>query len=383
MTTDYATCDAARTGDTTRMRVALLVTDLQHGGTPLRIARTARALRAAGVECVVGCLATRGPVSDELERDGFPTFACDAVSSRPLRALSQLRMHMRAARPDLIHATLTHANVAARIVGRQLKIPVVTATATIEVERPWHLRLERWTARCDAGHIVQSESVRAHVIRTMGRRADRVFVVPPNIERLQPLDRAAARRALAIADDQFLIAWAGRFDPVKRIGRLVEIAAIAPDNWRFVLAGDGPDHGAIQQQIAALSLADRIRLCGWIADLGELFSAADVMVFPSRTEGVPNALLQAMSLGVPGVVSDIAPHREIADNGGVIRVTSDDPAAWRDAVARLVSDPHARKSLTSAAIQNASRYLDPAVTAATLIELYKSILAAQPPRRAP
>ncbi|MFN0136498.1 MAG: glycosyltransferase, partial [Phycisphaerae bacterium] len=291
----------------------LLVTDLQPGGTPLRIARTSRALRDAGVECVVGCLASRGPVSEQLDRDDFRTFACDAVSSRPFRALAALRQHIRAIQPDLIHATLTHANVAARIVGRQLKIPVVTATATIELDRPWHLRLERWTARCDAAHVVQSETVRAHVIRTLGRDAGRVFVVPPNIERLDPVDRATARRAIGIADEQFLIAWAGRFDPVKRTELIIDIAAHAPAHWRFVLAGDGPLLVSARQRAAAAGIADRVQLPGWLPNLGQLFSAADLLVFPSRTEGVPNALLQAMSLGVPAIVSDIAPHREIAD----------------------------------------------------------------------
>lgn len=375
-----ATCDAAHTDDTTRMRVALLVTDLQPGGTPLRIARTAKALRDAGIECVVGCLAARGPVSEQLDRDGFRTFACEAVSSRPFHALAALRQHIRAIQPDLLHATLTHANVAARIVGRQLKIPVVTATATIELDRPWHLRLERWTARCDAAHFVQSETVRAHVIRTLGRDASRVFVVPPNIERLEPCDRAAARRALGITDEQFLIAWAGRFDPVKRTELLIDIAAVAPTHWRFILAGDGPLLAGMRERVAATHIADRIQLPGWLPNLGQLLSAADLMVFPSRTEGVPNALLQAMSLGVPAVVSDIAPHREIADHGGVVRVAGDDVAAWRDAIARLATDSHARNALATAATTNAQRFLDSGATAAAVIAVYHTAIQSHAPQ---
>ncbi len=94
------------------MRVALLVTDLERGGTPLRLVRLARGLSAAGVEVHAGCLAPRGPLSSELTAAGLATFACDAEDARDFLALKRLSQHMRRVQPDLIHATLLHANVA-------------------------------------------------------------------------------------------------------------------------------------------------------------------------------------------------------------------------------------------------------------------------------
>ena len=95
-------------------RVLLLVTDLQPGGTPLRIVRTARALGRFGFEAVVGCLAPPGPLTAILEQDRIATFASNAANRWDLTAAYRLAKHIGGINPDLIHSTLFHANIAAR-----------------------------------------------------------------------------------------------------------------------------------------------------------------------------------------------------------------------------------------------------------------------------
>ena len=77
------------------MRVLQLVTDLQPGGTPLRIARLARGLRSVGVETTVGCLAAAGPVSADLEAAGIRTIACDARDVYDWQTLQRLDRQVR------------------------------------------------------------------------------------------------------------------------------------------------------------------------------------------------------------------------------------------------------------------------------------------------
>ena len=173
-------------------RVLLLVTDLERGGTPLRLARLASGLRERGLEVHVGCLARPGPVSRDLDAAGIPNFACNACRVRDVGALWRLVGHVRRIRPDVIHSTLTHANVAARIVGLLCGVPVVTSTATIEVERKWHAWAERLSA--GFGHIVNSEAVADHVRRVFAIRAGR-FVIPPSID--LPGSRAAVSAGVA------------------------------------------------------------------------------------------------------------------------------------------------------------------------------------------
>ena len=359
------------------MRVILLVTDLQRGGTPLRIARLARGLHAAGAQPTVACLAPPGPVSTELEAAGIPTFACDARGPRDFAALARLNARVRRIRPDLIHATLVHANVAARLVGLLRHIPVLTATATIECERPWHIWLERLTARLDAGHIVNSPAVADHVVRRFRRPRSRVYLVPPSLEHFpQVVDRIEARRRLNIPDHEFVVAWLGRFDPVKRLDLVIRVAEILTTvPTRFLLIGDGPTRGQIEHSLR-LSNAGRVtHLLGWHEDSGPILSAADAFLFPSLTEGMPNAVLEAMACGLPIVASDLPVLRDIAGRSERLwLVSSNEPNAYATRLLQLRDDPATRSALAHRAATWARDHLDPAATIKAALAIYEAIL---------
>ncbi len=380
------------------MRVALLVTDLQRGGAPLRIASYARGLRALGVDVYVGCLAPRGPVSDDLERLGIPTFACDARSPRDLLALRRLSARLTAIRPDLLHATLTHANLAARLVARHLGHAVLTSTATIEVQRRWHLWLERLTAARDDGHIVNSRTLAEHVQRRFGRSPQRIFIIPPTLDPPKLIDRPAARALFALSDDHLAIAWLGRFDPVKRLDLLLDaVARLGDPRVRLLLAGDGPTRSEIQRRAEKLGLRDSVRLLGWQPDTGPLLSAADLFALPSQTEGMPNAVLQAMYAGLPVIASDIAAHRELsgpdrrielfgcdigdprraisASDSSTVRETggSGPVAALAAAIRSLLDNPPRRRALGQRAAAWARSLGDERSVAAELLAVYERV----------
>ncbi len=358
------------------MRVMLLVTDLERGGTPLRIADLARGLRAAGVEAIVGCLAPPGPVSAELESEGVPTFACDARSARDLMAVKHLWQHVRRLRPDLIHSTLMHANVAARLVGLVARVPVVSSTATIEVERRWHRTLELLTARLDRGHIVNSVALAEHVVRAFRLPRRHVHVVPPSLRLPRLVDRAAARAALGIPEHEFVVAWVGRFDPVKRLDLLIRCAEIMKDvPSRFLLVGDGPSRAALEDMLRLSSAHKIAHLLGWRADVGPILSAADAFLFPSLTEGMPNAVLEAMACGLPVVASDIPVLRELSgDEGRLLIINGGRPRDFADALLGLREDEQARQALGRRAAAWARDNLDPRVTVRETIRVYEQIM---------
>lgn len=364
------------------MRVMLLVTDLERGGTPLRLAGLARRLRHLGVDAWLGCLAPPGPISIELDAAGVPTFACRARGPTDLPALVRLSRQVRMLRPDLIHATLMHANVAARLVGRIQHVPVVTSTATIEVERKWHRVMETVTGRLDRGHIVNSRTLAAHVRAAFGLPGHRVYVVPPALERLpQRGDRTAARQALDLAADDYVVAWAGRLDPVKRLDLLVRCAEVLSKvAVRFVLAGEGPDRARIEGLLGRSGVQGKVRLSGWQDDLGPLFSAADALLFPSRTEGLPNVVLQAMAFGLPVVGSDIPALRELTGDERRLRLVGGDaPWDYADALMKLRADPEGARALGARAATWAQAACDPDAAARAVLAVYARVLRRRPP----
>ncbi len=358
------------------MRVVLLVTDLQRGGTPLRLARLAVGLRDAGIAVHVGCLAPPGPVGDALEATGIPTFACGARSARDCAALVRLAHHLRRIRPDLIHATLTHANVAARIAGGWLRIPVVTSTATIEVERRWHLVLERLTARWDRGHIVNGRTLARHVAEVFRVPPARIHVIPPCPPPVAgDMRRDEARAQLGIPPHEFVVLWVGRLDRVKRVElviRCAEILSSVPN--RFLLAGDGPDRMAVERALRLSSAAGTVHLLGWQTELAPLWAAADVLLFPSLTEGTPNAVLEAMAAGVPVVASDIPALRELSGDGKrLLLVAADAPKAYADALLWLRANEAQRRDLIQRAAEWAGAQRPEAAVHA-LLKVYEQVL---------
>ncbi len=358
------------------MRVVLLVTDFERGGTPLRLARLARGLAARGVEVSAGSLAPRGPVSADLERDGIATFACDARGRYDAVALVRLARHLRRLRPDVVHATLTHANVAARVVGDWLRVAVVTSTATIEVERRSHLLLERLTAHLDAGHIVNSRALAQHVAESFLLAREKIHIVPPLLAPPgRRIERGAARRRLGVPAEAFAVVWAGRFDPVKRLE--VAIAAVErlagdPRTW-LLIAGDGAQRGALERRIRAGPAAERVRLLGWLDDLTLLWSAADAMVFPSRTEGMPNVVLQAMAAGVPVVGSDIPALQELAGDAPRLVLVAGGAEAFADALERLRRDRAWRCELARRGTAWAHALPSPADAVEALVRIYRQV----------
>jgi len=411
----------------------LLVTDFERGGTPLRIARLARWLRDAGAEVCAGCLARPGPVSAELAEAGIATFSCGAINRYDLRALWRLSRHVRRTRPHLIHSSLMHANVAARLVGRWHAVAVVSSTATIEVERRWHRWVERNTAWMDSGHIVNSVALAEHVVRALRMSRERVFVVPPSLDALpERIERGAARAALHISAEEFVVAWVGRFDPVKRLDIIVRCAALLTSvPVRFLLAGDGPERRRIERLVQESAAGRRVQLLGWCADVVPILSAADAFLFPSLTEGMPNAVLEALAWGLPIVASDIPALRELAgagpftDNRAGARVSDrspsgsagpadrspqrqprgcavdssgpgparerpvaaermllavgDRPQDFAAALLRLRDDPALARALGERGVAWAREHLRPQATVEAVLRAYRDVLQSRPP----
>ena len=124
---------------------------------------------------------------------------------------------------------------------------------------------------------------------------------------------AALRRTLGVAASGLLVGTAFRFTELKRpdwwIAMAIELAARHPDA-HFVLFGDGDLRAAAMQRVAAAGLSARIHLPGRISNLPDVIGALDLFVLTSRTEGLPNVLIEAQAAGVPVVSFDVGGVRE-------------------------------------------------------------------------
>lgn len=326
------------------LRPLILTTDLKPGGLPWRMTRLAIALRERGHRPIVGCLGGRGELHGILEEQGVATFACGATRVSDVRAVAALRGVIRRENPDLIHASLFHANLAARWMGRlDCERPIITSTVTIEIERRWHRWGEMLTAGRSTLHAVNSNAVARHVIGDLGVDPGRVVVIPNGldlraIERTPPVNRGR----FGLPDTSPLVVWAGRLDPVKQLETVVDaMGALHDAAGAFgVMLGDGPRREALAEYVRATGRTNCVRMLGWSEDVIGWLKAADLMLLCSRTEGSPNVVLEALACGCSVVASDIASCRELLDEGrrGLLAPVGD-VAAFAAAGRRVLTNP--------------------------------------------
>lgn len=327
------------------IRLTYLITDLKVGGVPLHLYRLATLLPPEQVRVRVISLADEGPVGVRLRQAGIPVLACGARSATDVRALVRLWRILRADPPDILHALLFHANIAARLIGPPAGIPVsriLCEIQTVERERLWHLAVDNLTCRLCRLEIGNSPSVvdylheQAHIPRSR-LRCEMGAVDVARIQSASP----ASRDELGVRPGEKLILWTGRLDPVKGFEEMLAGFATACRGRaaRFVLAGEGSYRPAVERLIAEHRLSEQVMLLGVRSDIPALLRAADLFLFCSRTEGLPNALLEAMAAGLPTVATDVPGCRDLITHGQTgWLVPAQSPAAIAGALEYLLRD---------------------------------------------
>ncbi|WGD30032.1 glycosyltransferase family 4 protein [Ancylobacter sp. WKF20] len=143
----------------------------------------------------------------------------------------------------------------------------------------------------------------------------------------------------------------GRLVHQKGIDSLLTAMARAGVPLTLEIVGDGEARAELEAQPAALGIAGRVTFTGWLdrAHLPAVYAGADLFVFPSRDEGMPNVVLEAMAAGLPVIGSDIAGNRDliVPEETGLL-VPVDDPDALARALARLQGDPARRRRMGAA-----------------------------------
>ena len=342
--------------------VLYVITDLELGGVPLHLHRLALAMRDRGLRVAVVSLARPGPVGDRMKADGIPVYSCDGRGGWDVRVIPRLASIIRRTQPRVIHALLFHANLASRWAAQSVGFPadrLVCEIQTVEVERRWHLWLDNMTYDLCRFTVGNSPSVIEHLAERGRIPRDRLRLVRGGIEPA-PLRQAPAsdRTALGAPPDARLVLWAGRLDPVKGLALLLDAfrAVSQQVDAHLCLAGGGPLRGELERQITRLALGDRVHLLGPRSDVPSLLRAADVFVFPSRTEGLPNALLEAMATGCPIVTTDVPGCRDLIehDRTGLL-VPYADTTSLSAALLRLLEDRATARRLGREASETVER----------------------------
>ena len=252
---------------------------------------------------------------------------------------------------DLVDGHFLHPDGFAAVeIGRRLGIPVVLSArgsdAQLQPDEPGMREVIARTLSQAALVIAVSRPIAGRLVE-LGVPADRVAIVPNGIDAAlfqpQPVAGAAVRQHVGCPEGERLILAVGRLERVKGHDILLEALAILSRavRVRLVIAGEGRLQDTLAAQARSLGIADRVLFAGAIPheSLAAWYSAADVFCLPSRSEGHPNVLVEALACGTPAVAAAVGAAGEILSPECGLLVPPEDPAALATALAAAVARP--------------------------------------------
>lgn len=210
--------------------------------------------------------------------------------------------------------------------------------------------------------VVVNQKIKEDVLRSVGsRRQDRVVLLPNDIPilKLETSSPPEIRRRFGIPEEAKLIVTAGILNPSKNVEILLEALRIIGDhNLYLIVAGDGPNRKALEERSRAWGLEGSVIFAGWLSqkDLWSLFRAADLFVLSSQKEGMPNAMLEALGLGLPCIGSRVPGIVDILDDDKFFFEPADQKALARK-IEHLFSDSQVYLSLKDACQERAKQFI--------------------------
>jgi glycosyltransferase involved in cell wall biosynthesis len=360
------------------IRVLHVIDSFDLGGaqTALRhlVAATDRTRFAPEVAAMHG----RGVFYDDFRALGVPVHSLSPRRWLPLYVPALMALILRR-RPQIVHCHLFGANWIAKPLAALLGVPVRIShdqcNDAVRHESRAALAIDTWTNRLSTHICAVSRSTHDFLVQRERLPPERVSVVYNGVD----LDRFDPARVHGQRNPAHpLIAGVGRLHAQKDFALFLEVAArLAKRNpaMRFVIAGDGPEATMLRERATALGLGERVRFAGHVAEMREIYAAADVLLLTSRYEGTPLTVLEAMAMRVPVVASRLDGIAEVLIDGedGFL-VAPGDVDGFADRVEQLLGGAATRSRMADAAWRKVEASFSSRAMAAQVEAIYKRCL---------
>lgn len=375
------------------MNVVHVIVGLNVGGAELMLSRLILTQQAHqfGVSHKIISLTSVGVVGAQLQAEGV------SVTSLGMRSALQVPLAcfrlvglLRRMQPDVVQTWMYHADLlgglAALLAGCRHVIWGIRTTdigkggsrATALVR--WLCsRLSCWVPR----RIVCAAYASRRLHAAIGYSGDRMVVIPNGFDlaslKARAADVAALRHTCGLGADVFVVGTLGRFNAVKDQHNFVRAAGVLAQQYpavRFLLVGRGCDaaNGVLSAWIAATGFPQRFVLLGERQDAPVCLAAMDVFALPSRTEGFPNVLAEAMAMGLPCVSTDVGDAAVVLGDCGEV-VPPEDAQALAAGLSRLLDMPaEQRAALGVAGRKRIESEFSMAVCAERFVAIYEDVL---------
>jgi glycosyltransferase involved in cell wall biosynthesis len=334
----------------------------------------------------VVCLIQGGTLEDEIRGMGVPVTVLGRRGRYDPALVWRLARWLRRERAAVVHTHLFTADAYGRLAARLAGVSAVFST--VHSTNLWKSALHRvtdWLLAWISTRVIACSAEVGELLRRRDRLpAKRIEVVANGVDlgRFANARADGVRAEFGIPDGRLLIGVVGRLHPAKGHSELLAALArlrVEGHDPACLLIGTGELRGALEEETVRCGLQDRIVFAGQRSDVPRLLAALDVLAMPSRWEGLPMTLLEAMAMGkaivatrvggIPDVISD-------GENG--LLVPTANPDALAEALRRLLSEPQLRARLGQRAAHTLRQRYDVTRTACAYESLYCTALGMPP-----
>jgi glycosyltransferase involved in cell wall biosynthesis len=341
----------------TQYNVAHVIGSLNMGGAEKLLLSTVCELDRRKFRTIVCCFDS-GVIFRDMEKNGIPVHVIPMRGVGFLTGTIRMARLFRKERIHIVHTHLPESNSVGRIAASLAGVPVCVSTLhnvfmegrsqgfKVGVKQ----RIEKWTAQHCTDHLVSVskavfDSQRLH----LRMKANNFSILPPFImlsefdAAVDPASANQKRQELKIGTDDPVIINVGSLSTKKGHRYLLEAAANVVREFpsvRFLLVGDGPLRGELQESAARAGLAGNVLFAGVRRDVRELLAISNLFASSSLYEGLPQVFLEAMAMGKPIVATRVGGVPEIIDDGknGII-VPPENASALADGILSLLREP--------------------------------------------
>lgn len=319
-------------------RIVHVIPTLDRGGAEKQLVLLTTRLPRELFDVHVCVLTRTGPLAEPLRQAGIPLHFIDKRWKFDPFAYRRLRGLLKKLQPDLVHTWIYAANAYGRYAARAAGVKrIVAGERCVDLWKVWHeLAIDRRLARSTDRIVTNSNGVVDFYVQH-GIPQEKFEVIPNGIDlpdtadaavpsadassvemakptRFTPTDRATLLAGFDIPDDAQLIGAVGRLWPQKRYRDLIwaaELLKVVRKDSHLLIVGEGPQRMKLLRWRDQLKIADRVHFLGHRDDVPDLLPHLSVFWIGSEYEGQSNAVMEAMSHGVPVVASDIPGNRDL------------------------------------------------------------------------
>lgn len=328
-------------------RILHIIPTLVRGGAEKQLTLLATGLAANGWDVHVCVLTHTGPWEETLRQAGVPLTFIDKRWKIDPFAYRRLKKEIQRLQPDVVHTWLFAANS----YGRQAAFAagVKHVVAGERCVDPWkgtlQLVIDRYLARRTERIVTNSSGARDFYV-SKGLPAAKFTIIPNGIAPFAPPVQAISRepllRTLGVPENARLVAAIGRLWPQKRVKDIIwaaDLIQCVREDVHFLVIGDGPQRRRLERYAEQCHVSERIHFLGERSDVPSLLPHLDLLMLASSYEGQSNAIMEAMSAGLPVVATNIPGNRDLVvpDETGLL-VEVGDRASLAQKVLMILND---------------------------------------------